>query len=227
MDEIQKSVDAARRRLVLRQWAGRLAICLTAAFSVALVAILAPKLFPLSGLPANWATLWLGGALGGGLIGASLWTALRPKSRLDAAVEIDRRYELRERIASSLTLSEEDLTTQAGAALARDAQRAITKVEVAERFGLGLDRGVWRPIAPAVVALLVATLVANRTAQATPEAPPTEQVAVAEAKKAAEEARKQLEKRRKEAEKNKEEPLPPVPEKPDNDKPFFLDKLIK
>ncbi|MBN9072601.1 MAG: hypothetical protein J0H34_13625 [Rhizobiales bacterium] len=32
---------------------------------------------------------------------------------------------------------------------------------------------------------------------------------------------------RKEAEKNKEEPLPPVPEKPDNDKPFFLDKLIK
>lgn len=30
---------------------------------------------------------------------------------------------------------------------------------------------------------------------------------------------------RKEAERNKE-PLPPEPEKPDNDKPFILDKLI-
>lgn len=202
MDEIQKSVDAARRRLVLRQWAGRLAVCLTVTFCAALLAILAPKLFALPQLPAQWAALWLGGAGLVGIVAASVWTALRPKSRLDAAVEIDRRYELRERIASSLTLTEDDLTTQAGAALARDAQRAIAKVEVNDRFTLGLDRGVWRPIAPAVVALLVATLVGNRTAEATVDQPPTEQVAAEQAKKAAEEARKQLEKRRQQAEKD-------------------------
>ncbi|TWT99296.1 hypothetical protein Pla108_02310 [Botrimarina colliarenosi] len=202
MDEIQQRVDAARRRLVLRQWGGRLALCLTAAFCVALVAIIVPKLFPVPGLPARWAVLWLGGAAIVGLTWASLWTVLRPKSRLDAAVEIDRRYELRERVASSLTLSEDELATPAGTALARDAVRAIGKVEVAERFAVGIDRGVWRPLAPALVALLVATFVGNRIAEATPEKPPTEQVAAEQAKKAAETARKQLEKRRQQAEKD-------------------------
>lgn len=199
MDEIEQSVDAARQRLVLRQWAGRLAVCLTAAFCVALAAILVPKLFVLPNLPAQWAVLWLAGAAITGVVAASIWTALRSKTRLEAAVEIDQRYNLRERIASSLTLTEEDLATPAGAALLRDARRAIAKVEVAERFRLGLDRGVWRPIAPALAALLIATFVGNRTAQANLEAPPTEQVAADEAKKAAEEARKQIEKRRKEA----------------------------
>jgi hypothetical protein len=199
VDEIEQSVDAARQRLVIRQWAGRLAVCLTGAFCIALAAILAPKLFVLPHLPAQWAVLWLGGAAIAGVVAASIWTALRSKTRLEAAVEIDQRYNLRERIASSLTLTEEDLATPAGAALLRDAQRAIAKVEVGERFKLGLDRGVWRPVAPAVAALLIATFVGNRTAQATAEAPPTEQIAAAEAKKAAEEARKQIEKRRKEA----------------------------
>ena len=32
---------------------------------------------------------------------------------------------------------------------------------------------------------------------------------------------------RKDAVKEKQEPLPPEPQKPDTDKPFFLDKLIK
>ncbi|QDV77303.1 hypothetical protein [Botrimarina mediterranea] len=200
MDEIEQSVDAARQRLVLRQWAGRLALCLTIAFGVAFVAILAPKVVVLPNLPASWATLWLAGAVLAGVVAASVWTAMRRKTRVEAAVEIDQRYNLRERIASSLTLSEEDLATPAGAALLRDARRAIAKVEVAERFKLGLDRGVWRPLAPALAALLIATLVGNRTAQATVEPSPTEQVAADEAKKAAEEARKQLAKRRQEAE---------------------------
>lgn len=199
LEEIEQSVDAARRRLVIRQWAGRLAVCLTAAFCIALMAILTPKLFILPDLPAGWAVLWFVGAAVAGVVAASIWTALRSKTRLEAAVEIDQRYNLRERIASSLTLTEEDLATPAGAALLRDARRAIGKVEVAERFRLGLDRGVWRPIAPALAALLIATFVGNRTAQANLEAPPTEQIAADEAKKAAEEARKQIEKRRKEA----------------------------
>jgi hypothetical protein len=199
LEEIEQSIDAARRRLVIRQWAGRLAVCLTAAFCVALAAILVPKLFLLPNLPAQWAVLWLAGAAVTGVLAASVWTALRSKTRLEAAVEIDQRYNLRERIASSLTLTAEDLATPAGAALLRDARRAIAKVEVAERFTLSLDRGVWRPIVPAVAALLIAIFVGNRTAQANLEAPPTEQVAADEAKKAAEEARKQIEKRRKEA----------------------------
>src|SRR5690606_37425444 len=98
LEEIQQSVDAARRRLVIRQWAGRLAVCLTAAFCVALLAILAPKLFVVPNLPPGWAALWLGGAGIVGVVAASIWTALRSKTRLEAAAEIDHRYDLRERI---------------------------------------------------------------------------------------------------------------------------------
>ena len=119
MESIEQAVAAARRRLVIRQWAGRLATCLTAAFAVALVAILTPKLVAVPDLPANWVALWLGGAAIVGTIAASVWTFARSRTPLDAAVEIDKRFELRERIASSLSLTEEDLATEAGAAAAR------------------------------------------------------------------------------------------------------------
>ncbi len=76
VDEIEQSVDAARQRLVLRQWAGRLAICLTAAFCVALVAILAPKVFVLPDLPASWALLWLAGSAIVGVVAYCMITTI-------------------------------------------------------------------------------------------------------------------------------------------------------
>lgn len=200
LQEIEGRVEAARRRLLVRQWAGRLTKSLTVAYCLALVAIVAPKLVAIPSLPAAWAAWWLIGAGALGLVAATVWTFLRPKSPLDAAVEIDQRYDLRERVASSLTLSEEDLATPAGVALARDAARAIERIEVAERFTLGLDHGAWRPLAPAGLALLLAVLVGNRVAEATAEQPPTEQVVAEQVKETAEQARKKLEKKRKEAE---------------------------
>lgn len=200
METLRERIDAARRRMLLRQWAGRTAVCLAVAFGVALVAIAVPKVFAVGALPSAWDAWWLGGAALAGLAAATVWTALASPSRLDAAVEIDRRFELRERVASSLSLSEEDLAGPAGAALARDAERAIERVEVSERFRFGLDRGAWLPIAPAVAALLVATLASNRTASATPEATDPKQASAEEIKKAVEESRKKLAERRKKAE---------------------------
>lgn len=202
METIQQRVDAARRRLLVRQWAGRLATCLTVAFLVALVAVLTPKLFAIPGLPAWWATAWLVGSGVVGIVAATVWTALSPRSRLDAAVEIDKRFDLRERVASSLSLTEDDLATPAGAAVAKDAARAIDRVEVSEQFRLGLDRRAWQPILPIALALLVAVLVGNREAEATAEKAKTEAAEVEQRKDATERARKQLKKRREQAEKD-------------------------
>ncbi|QDT67551.1 Chromosome partition protein Smc [Planctomycetes bacterium MalM25] len=199
MESIEQAVAAARRRLVVRQWAGRLATCLTAAFGVALVAILAPKLVALPELPANWVALWLSGAAIVGTIAATVWTFARSRTPLDAAVEIDKRFELRERIASSLSLTEEDLTTEVGAALASDARRALERVEVNERFPFGLDTRAWRPIVPAALALLLGVLVSNREAEALAEKATPAKVETEEVKKAAEKARKELKKKREQA----------------------------
>ncbi len=199
MTLIEKTVAAARWRLLVRQWAERLGRCLTVAFCLALIAILAPKLFAIPDLPAWWSAAWLIGAVVVGLVGATGWSILQPRSELDAAVEIDKRFDLRERIASSLSLDEATLETEAGLALARDAERAAERVEVSEHFRLGLDRGVWRPLLPAALALLLAGLVGNREAEATVEKPPTEQVTAKEKKEAAETARKKLAKKREEA----------------------------
>lgn len=202
MTAIEKTVATARWRMIVRQWAGRLARCLTIAFGLAFFAILMPKLFPISDLPAWWAGAWLVGAGIAGLLVATIWTAVRSKSELDAAVEIDKRFELRERIASSLSLDEADLATEAGHALAGDAQRAIERIEVSEKFALNLDRRAWQPLVPAALALLLAVLVGNREAEAIAEKPPTEQVTVKQKQDAAEKARKKLAKKREQAEKD-------------------------
>lgn len=201
METIQQRIDAARGRLILRQWAGRLAWCLLIGFTLAAVAVLAPKILVLPTLPPWWTAAWLAGAGVVGLLAATVWTYLAPKSRLDAAVEIDQRYELRERIASAMQLQEEDLLTEAGSALARDAERAIGRVEVSERFTFGLDRKAWWPVVPIAIAVLAGTLLTNRTAEATAEKADTQQVTAKKTQEAAEKARKELKKKREQAEK--------------------------
>lgn len=201
MESLHRRVDEARRRLLLRQWAGRLTTCWLIGFSIAAVAILAPKLLVLPALPAWWNVAWLAGATVLGALAAGVWTWIAPKSQLDAAVEIDQRYDLRERVASALQLREEDLLTQAGAALAADAERAVERVEVAERFTFGMDRRAWWPVLPISIAVLAAVLFTNRTAEALAEKADPDKAVAKKTQEAAETARKKLKKKREQAEK--------------------------
>ena len=63
----------------------------------------------------------MGGALGVGLVAAIVWTLVSRRSVLDAAIELDLRFGLKERVSSSLSLSEDDLQSDAGRALVKDA----------------------------------------------------------------------------------------------------------
>jgi DNA repair exonuclease SbcCD ATPase subunit len=96
---------------------------------------------------------------------ALIWTWLRGRSELDAAMEIDRRFELKERIASSLSLPPEAAETPAGRALLNDALRAIGRLEIDQRFRIHLGRSAWLPLGPALLALLLVVLVDNKQAQ--------------------------------------------------------------
>ena len=162
MDEILKQVAVARRRLSFELFLARLWRCLLVAFAAAAIAVVIPKLFVLDKLPPQWSAYWLGGAAVAGLLTAIVWTSLRSKTDLDAAMEIDSRFDLRERVASTLSLGPEDVDTPSGQALAADARRAVSRIVVAEKFRLGLGPSAWLPVGPALIALAIAVLVDDR-----------------------------------------------------------------
>lgn len=169
MEQLERQVARARRRLVVEQFLNRLVWCLFAGMAAAVVAIAVPKLFVVENLHPDWAAGWLIGGAAVGLLTALLWTLILNRSRLDAAMEIDRRYGLRERIASSLSLTAADRDTQAGAALVNDAARAISRVDVGEKIHVKLKRHAWLPLVPAVLAFCLMTFVGNREAESRSE----------------------------------------------------------
>jgi chemotaxis protein histidine kinase CheA len=165
MDQILAQVFRARRRLWLELFLNRLFTCLFAALAVAIVAIAVPKIVAVPNLPAHW-TWWCAiGGIGGGTVAALAWTLMRGLSTLDAAVELDRRFELRERVSSSLALTPEAIETPAGQALLHDAARAIERVEVGSRFGITLPQRRWLPVVTTLFAFVLLSLVENQTAQ--------------------------------------------------------------
>ena len=104
MDQLHEQVARARRRLVLEQFLTHAVWCIFVALMIATVAIALPRLIAIHSLPSRWDAICLVSALGCGLAAAIVWTYLRSRSPIDAAVEIDRRFDLRERVASSLSL---------------------------------------------------------------------------------------------------------------------------
>ena len=164
MDQLREQVARARRRLVMEQFLGRLVWCLLAALSAAATAIAVPRLFVIDQLPAKWDIAWFLGSLVAAFVVAAGWTFIRSRSQLDAAIEIDRRFELRERVASSLSLGLEDQTSEAGRAVVNDALRAVRRIEVDDKFPVKLDHSAWWPLVPAAIAFLLVTFADNRQA---------------------------------------------------------------
>ncbi len=200
MDTLNERISEAHRRLVTQQWLGRLGQSLAVMLSIAMVAIALPRFVLIEGLPANWDMAWIIGSIVTAFIGSGIWSYFNHTSRDEAAVEVDLRYDLRERAASSLLMTEEQRATEAGAALVEDARQAVERIEVSDRFELMPKRRPWLPLIPSVLAFMLIAFVGTREAESRPEDKPTE-TAKEEVKEAIEKSRKQLSERRKEAEK--------------------------
>jgi hypothetical protein len=198
MNELRDQVARARRRLVMEQFLARCVWCLCAALGAAVIALAVPRLVSIADLPSNWDSLWLIGSIAGGLIAAAAWTIASRRTALDAAIEIDRRFDLRERVASSLSLSDAELHTPAGQALVKDAVRAASRIDVGERFRVRMSRRAWLPLAPAAVAFLLMTLV-NPPAATSSLSPNASAVVAKQINTAAESARKKLAEQREQA----------------------------
>jgi septal ring factor EnvC (AmiA/AmiB activator) len=136
---IDTQVTRARRRLITQVLLRHLAVAwtigllLTAGWMVAEpYAVATPPEW------LRWAVL--GGSVGVLTLLAVLQTIRRAPSRTDAALALDDRFGLRERIVTVLSLTPDLHQTPAGAALLADAQTRVGGLKVREKFPVGLPR---------------------------------------------------------------------------------------
>ncbi len=198
MDTIQKQVSRARHRLVLDQFLALLVYCLFGALCLAVVGIIVPKLMVIESLPDHWdvGCLVMSGLVGVFSAVAATW--VRQAGALDAAIEIDRRFGLDERLASSLQLSAADLESEAGRALLNDTRRRVERVEVGERFRIRLGRYAWLPLVPTLLAFAAMTVLEDRTAESKAVVAARQQE-VERARKSVEQLTKKLQQKRADA----------------------------
>lgn len=194
MSPLLQQVSRARRRMALSRLLSFLVLGWTVGLTLALGAVALDKWLPL-GQPL-W--VWPAGGLALGLafaLAATWWTRA---TSLEAAWEIDRRFELRERVSSSLLLGETDRQTPAGAALVADAGARVERLHLPERFAVRPSRWSWLPLVPAIGLFLVATFVHPVDRQAATAQAATEG---AQVKKSTAKLAQKLEERRRQLEK--------------------------
>lgn len=202
MDKLHQQVGAARWRLNAQQFLERLVWSLLFAYIAAAIALAIPKIWAIGVDGDLWKWSWLAGAAVVGLIAAIVWTYVVRRNAMEAAIEIDLRYGLRERVSSSMSLDQDELNSEFGKALLTDAVRRVERIDVREKFPIHAS---WKGLLPVLVAAL-AFLVAIFVPDAQPD--PTAGQAIASnidqqkkiVKSTTEELKKKLEERRKEAE---------------------------
>ena len=151
MNDLQKQVHQAQRRLNFQQFLSVVFWFLLAAFSVAAVGVAIPKVWHLSVDGNVWQWSWIGGSVAAGIFAATVWTVVARQNSLDAAIELDKRFGLKERVSSVLALTENEKESEAGQALINDAVRRVAEVDVKEKFQVTPNRWAWAPFVMAGV----------------------------------------------------------------------------
>lgn len=189
MDELQKQVRRAARRLAAERFASVLGWCLTIAISLAAAIILAGKFLPVGLSNFSWILL----AVAAGFAAAAVYSFATAGKGLAAAIEIDRRCKLKERVSSALSLSPEERETEAGRALVADAVRRVKRIDVSAQFKPRPARSLLYPLAPALLAFLIAIFVSSAAADKTQAAAAQEAAVAAQVKKSAHTLEKKFE----------------------------------
>ncbi len=151
MNEIKKRVKSAQQRLWIGRLGRNLIWSLVICFSICLIAIVVPKIWAIDfladeTLASDWTLYWLIGSGAAAIVGAVLWTWLKRPDQMDAAIEVDLRFNLKERLSSALVLDHRQRETEAGQALLGDAQRRAETLDIRDQFGFRVNRWVLVPI---------------------------------------------------------------------------------
>ncbi len=136
---IDRSVRIARSRLLRQSFVNNLGVCWLAALSLIVAWFLAQPML-IETPPASLRWIVLGSGLALGFIVAVLRTRSTAPSAENAALEIDNRFGLRERITTAVALPAEVRNSSAGQALFADAENKLAPLNVSEKFPLAPRR---------------------------------------------------------------------------------------
>lgn len=145
VSELQRSIHRVWLRLRIQRFVTLLVWGLAIGFTLAAMFIGVEKL-----LAKSFGPVWLPFALAGGLaLSVSVLLAcFTGPDRTDAALAIDRAFDLSERVSSALGLPEHLRSSPAGEALIRDTTRHVECLDISAKFGLRLPRRAWAPLIP-------------------------------------------------------------------------------
>lgn len=156
MDQINKKVIMARRRVLWNRFLHVIGWTLLLTLTLVAIGLAIPKLWHLAFLDdpqaANyWTAAWTVGGAVAGLFLAAVLTLVRQQSLLNVAQEVDQRFGLKSRLSSTLAMSSDDRSSVAGTALAEDAAREAERIDVRDEFRIETP---WHLALPLLVALL-------------------------------------------------------------------------
>jgi DNA repair exonuclease SbcCD ATPase subunit len=173
MEEIKRQVQRAQQRLVLEQFWRVFGWSLFAVLLVAAIGLAIPRIWVLNLNQQTWDLSWIGGGIAVGLLLAGVCTYLVRRTKLDAAIELDRRFGLKERVSSTLALSPSELNSDVGQALVSDAIRRVERIDVKEQFKVAPTWRLLLPLAPALaIGILAMMPSAVKKAEASAETSP-------------------------------------------------------
>ena len=177
MNQVESKVRSARRRLRGGLFGQALCITLFIALVTATIAITAPALRAMDIDFRLWTQSWIVGSIGWAVLSAMIYAWRKTPSLESVAAEVDQRFELRERLSSSLQLADQDRETNFGLALQQDAGRRADQLVIADHFSLKPSKLTWLPVAIIpilVVVLLLVEPISPSSASPNPAASPTE-----------------------------------------------------
>lgn len=158
MNEINQQVNRARRRVATGKFFTMLTWAVFAGLLVAVIGMAIPKIWHLDFLQTQrnsdaWMYSWIVGGVVTGFLAAVFVTWKTLASRMDVAVEVDKRFDLRERLSSAMSLSDSEQESRVGQALVEDAVGRAETIDVRDEFKY---QPTWRALLPLVpIALLV------------------------------------------------------------------------
>jgi hypothetical protein len=149
--EFEKPIGRVWRRMRAQRFLTMLVWCWCICLALTAIAVGVDKLTPRHIAGPPWAPFAVAGGLG--FVIAALIAACSGPSRVDAAVAIDLKFHLNERLSTTLTLPEDLRATPAGRALVADTLKHINGLDIPSKFGLCFPKRAWAPLIPGAIAV--------------------------------------------------------------------------
>ena len=200
MNQIEKRVAAARRRLWLGRWGRSLCIASAAALVIAAIGIAAAAFVDVPMPHARWVTLCVVVPIVAAVVFATTHASVTTPSAEATAAEVDRRFELSDRLASAKSLSTRDRQSDFGAALIDDASKRAETISIGERFALRPARLSVIPLALAALVAVMVALIQPATTTDASSTTPKDPIEIKQVKTVAKQLKRKIASQRRKAE---------------------------